>query len=155
MKTILAVLFLSSLSFAKTAPGVLISFSSGGGFTRFPMSTKVTISENGKVESTRLYGKSANEVAHKELVAIISHEAIENLEKKIEAIDSKAKLVDPDQEGPRCMDTPVTRISIVKEDRTEITISLEQTCHQSLLEKNQGSELIQIINTFVNLSDYN
>ena len=98
------------LSSQAMSAGVLLKLSRGSGFSPFPRSTSLVITDTGEVFKQI----SERRLVRKVAVAQLSPVALSTLKEKIETIADDAVLINIDAKRPRCMDAPSTSLKVNK-----------------------------------------
>lgn len=127
---------------------VLLKLSRGSGFSPFPRSTSLVITDSGEV----FKHISERRLVRKVAVAQLSPVALSTLKEKIESIADDAVLINIDAKRPPCMDAPSTSLKVNKGGK-EIEIAAVRSCQRHQSEDLETEDLLALAQSFDYLSE--
>ena len=146
-------IFTSFCGSAIYAQQSLIKVQQSGGYCMGPCPVSViTILDNGWVTSRRDTFNPIHEIKTTSF-AWLSNQVINSLKNEIANISNNpSELYDVQEGQPVCADAPQKIYSIVNANYQEIQIGKDMNCHQYRLKNGLGYQLVEIIDSFMNMS---
>lgn len=131
------------------APAIVIEYVAGSGFSPNPTLQTLYVDKIGRVINSVKVLRSGRVTTT--LLAQLSPEALKNLLGQIATVPADAKLVDENENEPRCMDAPGSSI-IVKVQNRDVTVYQRSGCHTLSIQEGNAYQLRDIMMGFASLT---
>jgi len=147
-KTTLLLLLL--VSFNGFAAGVLVEYVYEPGFQVNPTEKRIQILENGIIQ-LRLKILQEQRIIT-DIVGLLAADNLYRLKKHVDGLEDES-LIDEDENGPFCADTPTVRYLAYRESAIPEPMHLYESssCHTYILKSGNGNQVIAILDGFKKL----